>query len=67
VLGITSYFLARAAYSDSPRAARGSGGALRALEAHSQGHLLLGVVAVGLIAFGVYVLLEARWRRMFGG
>jgi hypothetical protein len=65
VLGIISYFLARAAYSDSPRAARGSGGALRALEAHSQGHVLLGVVALGLIAFGVYVVLEARWRRMF--
>jgi hypothetical protein len=66
VLGIISYFLAWAAYYDSPYAARGSAGALRAVEAHAQGHLLLGAVAVGLIAFGVYVLLEARWRRMFG-
>jgi hypothetical protein len=66
VLGITAYFLARSAYYDAPHAARGSGGALRAVAAQKHGHLLLGVVAVGLIAFGVYVLLEARWRRMFG-
>jgi hypothetical protein len=66
VFGIIGTFLARAAFYDAPRSARGSGGALRAIAAQAHGDLLLGIVAMGLIAFGVYVLAEARWRRMFG-
>jgi hypothetical protein len=65
VLAIISYFLARAAYYDAPRAARGTKGALRAVAAQAHGDLLLGVLAVGMLAFGVYVLLEVRWRRFF--
>jgi hypothetical protein len=65
VLGIISYFLARAAYYDAPRVARGTRGALRAVASQAHGDLLLGVLALGMIAFGVYVLLEARWRRFF--
>jgi hypothetical protein len=65
VLGIISYFLARAAYYDASPAARGPGGALRAVAAQAHGDLLLGILSLGLIAAAVYVLLEARWRRMF--
>ena len=65
VLAIIGYFLARAAYYEAPAAARGTTGALRAVAAQAHGDLLLGVLALGMICFGVYVLLEARWRRLF--
>lgn len=66
VLGIVGYFLAGAALHAAPRAARGTGGALRALGAQPYGDVWLGIVAAGLIAFAVFVLLEARWRRLLG-
>jgi hypothetical protein len=39
-------------------------GALRALEQQSYGQLLLGVVALGLIAYGFHMFVLARYRRM---
>ena len=47
-----------------PKQARGLGGALAALAAQPHGALLLGLVAVGLIAFGAYSLLLARYGRI---
>jgi hypothetical protein len=66
VFGACGYFLVRAGIDRAPRETRGSAGALRAVWQLPHGNLLLALVAAGLIAFGVYGVLEARWRRFFG-
>ena len=48
----------------NPREARGIGGALHALARQPAGRWLFGAVAVGLAAYGLFVLLLARYRRM---
>jgi len=65
VLAMCGYFLVRAAIDRAPRETRGPGGALRAVWELPHGGLWLALVAAGLIAFGVYGVLEARWRRLF--
>lgn len=40
------------------------GEALDALEAQPGGPVILGITAVGLIAFGAFAFVEARWRRI---
>jgi hypothetical protein len=57
-------YVARAALDETPALARGPGGALRATAGQPYGGALLALVAAGLIAFGMYALLEARWRRL---
>jgi hypothetical protein len=42
----------------------GTSEALQTLRDHSYGSLLLGIVAAGLFAFGIYCLLEAAYRRI---
>ncbi|MDQ3809419.1 MAG: DUF1206 domain-containing protein [Chloroflexota bacterium] len=64
VFGIVGVFLVSAARQEQPQQARGLGGALAALAEQPSGPLLLGVVAFGLIAYGVYMLVAARYRRM---
>ncbi len=64
VFGIVGALLIAAAIHAEPQEARGLGGALATLAEQSFGPWLLGVVAVGLIAYGSYVLVEARYRRM---
>jgi hypothetical protein len=64
VFGIVGVLLIAAAIHAEPQEARGLGGALTTLAEQSFGPWLLGVLAVGLIAYGVYVLVEARYRRM---
>ncbi|HYE43979.1 MAG TPA: DUF1206 domain-containing protein [Caulobacteraceae bacterium] len=44
--------------------ARDLGGALQALEAQPMGSLLLSLIAIGLMAFGVFALVEARFRHI---
>ena len=39
-------------------------GALAKVANHSYGHVGLGIVAAGLIAFGLYSLADARYRRI---
>jgi hypothetical protein len=64
VFGIIGYFLIRAALMARAGEARGLGGALHALEERPSGPLLLGVVALGLIAYALHMLLIARYRRI---
>jgi hypothetical protein len=64
VFGIVGALLMAAAVHAAPGEARGLGGALATLAEQPFGSWLLGVVAVGLIAYGGYVLVEARYRRM---
>jgi len=64
VFGLTGFFLVRAAWDYDPSKARGLDGALRRTVSDSDlGRTLVGVCAVGLIAFGLYCYAEAAWRR----
>lgn len=64
VFGIIGIFLMLAALHANAREARGLGGALAALAQQPFGPWLLGLVALGLIAYSIYSLLEARYRRI---
>ena len=57
-------FLMAAALYARPEQARGLGGALDTLASQPFGPWLLGLTALGLAAYGVYMLAEARYRRM---
>jgi len=64
VFGIIGFFLVQAALNSNANEARGLSGALRALEQQSYGQWVLGIVALGLIAYGFYMLVLARYRRI---
>lgn len=64
VFGIIGGFLIVAGLQSQPEAARGLGGALDTLARQPQGKWLLGIVAAGLIAYGSFMLVQARYRRM---
>jgi hypothetical protein len=61
---VSGWFLIQAALRTDPSQARGLAGALAALAGQPHGTLLLGLVAVGLVAFGAYSLLLARYGRI---
>lgn len=61
---LSGWFLVQAALRFDPAEARGLGGALEALAQQPNGPWLLGLVALGLIAFGAHSLLLARYRRI---
>lgn len=64
VFGLVGWFLLKAAYEFEAKEAVGLDGALTKLLKADHGPWLLGLVAAGLIAFGVYSLSEARYRRI---
>ena len=64
VFGIIGLFLIQAAWWARAEEARGLSGALRALEQQPYGPYVLGAVALGLVAYGLYMFVEARYRRM---
>lgn len=64
VYALVGVFLLRAALDYDPQEAGGLGEALRSLGRQPYGPWLLGVVAVGLVAYGVFSALEARYRRV---
>ena len=64
VFGLVGIFLIKAAIDYSPSKAVGLDGALAKIVYRSYGHFLLGVVAVGLIAFALYSLSDARYRKI---
>jgi hypothetical protein len=64
VFGTIGSFLIGAAIHAEPGEARGLAGALAELAAEPSGPWLLGAVAIGLVAYGVYSLVEARYGRM---
>lgn len=66
VFGIIGVFLVLAAYHANPQEVKGVGEALAALERQPYGPFLLGVVALGLIAYGLYQFILARYRRIEG-
>lgn len=60
-------FLVRAAVRYDPNEAVGVDGALRRLAERTWGPWLLALVALGLLLFGVYSFVEARYRRLLEG
>jgi hypothetical protein len=64
VFGLIGVFLVKAAIDYNPQKAVGLDGALGKLAHASYGPFLVGLVAAGLIAFGVYSLSDARYRRI---
>lgn len=49
-----------------PGEARGVGGALQEIASQSSGAVLLVIVAIGLVAYGLFEVVEARYRRIPG-
>jgi Domain of Unknown Function (DUF1206) len=64
VFGLVGIFLIKAAIDYNPNKAVGLDGALAKIVHASYGPFLLGVVAAGLIAFALYSLSDARYRRI---
>jgi hypothetical protein len=64
---VSGGMLARAGLSAQAEDAAGLGDALQALERAPMGSPLLVLVALGLIAFGLFALMEARYRRIAAG
>ena len=64
VFAIIGIFLIVAAVKHNPHDAKGLDSALIELLKQPFGPWLLGIVALGLVAYGVYSLMEARYRRV---
>lgn len=61
---LSGWFLIQAGLRFDPSRAQGLGGALEALARQPSGPWLLGIVAIGLISYGAYSFLQARYRRI---
>ncbi|MFN2400001.1 MAG: DUF1206 domain-containing protein [Gemmatimonadaceae bacterium] len=64
VFGIIGYFLIRAGLQHDPSEASGMRESFRTLLTQPRGHWLLGIVAIGFIAYGIYQFLQVRYRRI---
>lgn len=64
VFVIMGIFFLQAARHANPGEARGLGGALDTLAAQPYGPWLLGLVALGLLMYGLYSFVEARYRQI---
>jgi uncharacterized membrane protein HdeD (DUF308 family) len=64
VMCLVGVFLVVAGVNSDPRSARGLDGALRTLARQEYGPWLLGAVATGLAAYGIFMLMQARYRKL---
>lgn len=64
VFSLIGFFLLRAALMYDARQAKGLAESLRTLAARPSPSWLLGIVAMGLVSYGLYELFEARYRRI---
>ena len=64
VFVIIGWFFIQAALETNAREAGGVGEALDTLARQPHGPWLLGIIALGLVAFGIHSLLEAKYRRI---
>lgn len=67
VFCIVGSFLVQAALDYNPSEAQGLEGALDTLAESRYGTWTLGMVAAGLVAYGIYMLVESRYRRIKKG
>ncbi len=64
VFTILGGFFVEAAVHSNPQQAKGIGSALDLVAEQPYGPLLMGIIAVGLISYGIFMLVEARYRRV---
>jgi hypothetical protein len=64
VFGLVSWFFFNVAADYDPKQARGIDGALRKLAHEPYGEWLLAIVAAGLMAYGAFCLIQARYREV---
>lgn len=67
VFALIGGFLIVAAIRARPEEARGLGGALDTLAHQPAGPWLLGIVALGFVAYGLFMFVEARYRHVIAG
>jgi hypothetical protein len=67
VFSLIGIFLVKAAIDYNPKDAIGLDGALRKLADASYGPYLLGLTAAGLVAYGLYCFVDARYRDVSAG
>jgi hypothetical protein len=63
-LGVVGSLLSYAALTFERQNAQGLDGALQAILAQPFGRFLLTAVALGFVAFGLFAMLQSRYRRM---
>lgn len=61
---LVGLFFAQAAFERDPREATGLDGALETVARQPYGQVLLGVAALGLLAYAAFALVEGRYRRI---
>jgi hypothetical protein len=61
---LVGFFLVTAAIQSDSAEAQGLGGALQSLQRQPYGWVLLGLTAAGLFAFGLFGLIQARYRHI---
>jgi hypothetical protein len=64
VIFLIGLFLVVAAFENNPKAAKGPTQSLQRLQYEPFGPILLGIIAVGLMAFGLWLLVEAWYRKI---
>jgi hypothetical protein len=64
VFALVGFFIVRAAWEYDPKEAIGLDGALAKLAHAEYGSLLLGGVAAGLLAYALFCIIQARYRRV---
>lgn len=64
VFVVIGFFFLQAARQSDPKQVQGLGGALEALAQQPYGAWVLGLVALGLIAYGLYYFVQARYRQI---
>jgi hypothetical protein len=64
VFGLISWFFFKAAAEYDAKKANGLDGALRKVAAAPYGTVLLSIVAAGLFAYGLFCLIQARYREV---
>lgn len=64
VYGIISYFLFRAALMDDPSQFKGVGESLSYIGQQAYGQVLLAIVGLGLLAYGLFMFVRAKYERV---
>lgn len=67
VFALVGLFFAQAAFERDPAEATGFDGALETVAKQPFGQVLLGVAALGLLAYAAFALVEGRYRRLRAG